>query len=77
MVALGLADAATAIIAYETETGYAGRANLPMQTGTVRNPFQRLGANRTTVVHVFLRYRNPEKRTLIQMPNLKGANLGF
>lgn len=68
-VALGLADATTAIVAYETETSYAGRANLPMQTGAVRNPFQRFGANSTAVIHGFFRCRNLEMITLIGKAN--------
>jgi hypothetical protein len=53
-IAFGLTDTATAIIAYETETSDTGGTDLTMQTRSVCNPFQWLGANSTTVIHVFL-----------------------
>jgi len=52
-VAFGLADAAAAIVAYETEASDARGADLPVQTGSVGDPFQRLCANSTTVIHLF------------------------
>lgn len=51
-VAIGLADAATVIIANETEASDARGTHLAVQTGSVRNPFQWLSANSTTVIHI-------------------------
>lgn len=52
-IAIGLTDATTAIVANETESRDTGGANLAVQTRSVRNPFQRLSANSTTVIHGF------------------------
>lgn len=59
-VAIGLADATTAIVANETEAGDAGGADLAVQTGSVGNPFQGLGANSTTIVHGFCSSITPQ-----------------
>lgn len=53
VVAFGLADAATAIVANKTEASDARGAHLPVQTGSIGDPFQRLCANSTTVIHLF------------------------
>lgn len=52
-VAFGFADTAASIVADETEARDAGGTNLAVQTGSVRNPFERLSANGTTVIHLF------------------------
>lgn len=60
-VALGLADAATAIVAYESEACDARGADLAVQAGTVGNPLQGLGANSTTILHVLFLFGEIEE----------------
>lgn len=53
-VGVRLADAATAIVADETEARDAGGADLAVEAGSVRNPFQRLSTNSATIIHLSL-----------------------
>ena len=51
-VAVCLADAATSIVADETEASDAGGADVAVQTGSVGNPFQRPRTHSATVIHL-------------------------
>lgn len=50
-VGLGLADAASAILADETEASDAGGADLLVATSPIGNPFQGVGTHGTAIVH--------------------------
>lgn len=53
-VVFGLADAATAVLANESEPSHACRTHFSMTAPPVRNPFQSIGTHRAAIVHLLL-----------------------